>query len=50
MWNLFRKKIEKTKLADPFFIQKQLFAKSDNITIFDIHLPKIVSFSKHICV
>jgi len=36
MWNLFRKKIERAKLVDPFFIQKQLFAKSGNITIFDI--------------
>ena len=36
MWNLFRKKIKRAKWADPFFTQKQLFAESDNITIFDI--------------
>lgn len=36
MWKLFRKKIKRAKWADSFFTQKQLFAESDKITIFDI--------------
>lgn len=36
MWNLFQKKIKREKWMDPFFTQKQLFAGSNNITIFDI--------------